>query len=263
MIPISRFSNGSSIPAFTSRKGAKLYCWKIEPSVLTLRLSPLRETNSSGNNRSRKRCQLAGRTKISRFAQFTRRFAIPASPSRHCVLPESQCDWAAAQSHWLLCVLSALDDSLPAETPRPDHARRAVDVNRPVTPRCVPVATLAARLRTVTEGLTSPARLDRFLWSCKASGRCQSAGNTPVRSGCGDGGRGRTVTGGLTSPLALTAFCRHARRAVDVDRPVTPRCVPVAAMAARGGCCRGLTFPARLDRFFVVMQGERSMSIGR
>ena len=74
---------------------------------------------------------------------------------------ELQCHWAVAQWHWLSCVLSALDDSLPAETPRPDHARRAVDVNRPVTPRCVPAATLAARLQTVTGGLTSPARLDR------------------------------------------------------------------------------------------------------
>ncbi len=36
---------------------------------------------------------------------------------------------------------------------------RAVDVNRPVTLRCVPDAVLAARARAVTGGLTSPARL--------------------------------------------------------------------------------------------------------
>jgi hypothetical protein len=73
-----------------------------------------------------------------------------------------QCPRAVARWHWLLCTLSALDDSLPAETPRPDHARRAVDVNWPLTPRCVPAATLAARLQAGTGGLTSPARLYRF-----------------------------------------------------------------------------------------------------
>jgi hypothetical protein len=36
---------------------------------------------------------------------------------------------------------------------------RAVDVNRPVTLWCVPVAVLATRARNVTGGLTSPARL--------------------------------------------------------------------------------------------------------
>ena len=36
---------------------------------------------------------------------------------------------------------------------------RAVDVNRPVTLWCVPDADLATRARTVTGGLTSPARL--------------------------------------------------------------------------------------------------------
>jgi hypothetical protein len=36
---------------------------------------------------------------------------------------------------------------------------RARDVNRPVTPSYPPAAALAARLRTVTGGLTSPARL--------------------------------------------------------------------------------------------------------
>jgi hypothetical protein len=123
---------------------------------------------------------------------------------------------------------------------------------------------MAARGRTVTGGLTSPARLHRFLWSCKASGRCQSAGNTPVRSGCGDGGAGRTVTGGLTSPLALTAFlwsCKASGRCRSAGN------TPVRSGCGDGGGGRtvtgGLTSPARLDRFFVVMQGERSMSIGR
>ena len=39
---------------------------------------------------------------------------------------------------------------------------RAVDVNRPVTPWCVPDAVLATRTRTVTGGLTSTARLVRW-----------------------------------------------------------------------------------------------------
>ncbi|MEY3172306.1 MAG: hypothetical protein RLZZ436_219, partial [Planctomycetota bacterium] len=115
-----------------------------------------------------------------------------ASPSRHCVLPESQCHWtsalrlmrvfllltsyfslpsplyflpstlsrsvASAQWHWLSGVSHALEDSLSVETSRPDHAGRAVDVNRPVRHWCAPAVPLPARLRTVTGGLTSPAR---------------------------------------------------------------------------------------------------------
>jgi hypothetical protein len=99
------------------------------------------------------------------------------------------------------------------------HARRAVDVNRPVTPG----AFLLRRWRRGADcyrGLTSPARLYRFLWSCQASGRCQSAGNTPVRSGCGDGGAG-------------------------------------------ADCYRGIDIPRSPLPLFVVMRGERSMSIGR
>jgi hypothetical protein len=68
----------------------------------------------------------------------------------------------AAQGHWLSGVSHALEDSLSVETPRPDHARRAVDVNRPVRHWSAPAAPLPARLRTVTGGLTSPARLSRF-----------------------------------------------------------------------------------------------------
>ncbi|MGV2337724.1 MAG UNVERIFIED_CONTAM: hypothetical protein LVR18_27790 [Planctomycetaceae bacterium] len=126
-----------------------------------------------------------------------------------------------------------MDDSLPGETPRPDHARRAVDVDRPVTSRCVPDAAMAGRLRTVTGGLTSPARLYRFLWSCQASGRCQSAGNTRRVPAATLAGRLRTVTGGLTSPARLYRFFDHARRAVDVNRPVTPGAVPAATLAGR------------------------------
>jgi hypothetical protein len=51
------------------------------------------------------------------------------------------------------------EDSLSAETPRTEPARRAVDVNRPVTTWCAPAAALPVRSRTVTAGLTSPARL--------------------------------------------------------------------------------------------------------
>jgi hypothetical protein len=48
----------------------------------------------------------------------------------------------------------------PAARSRHNNALwRAVDVNRPVRPSCVPVAVLAARARTVTGGLTSTARL--------------------------------------------------------------------------------------------------------
>ncbi len=60
-------------------------------------------------------------------------------------------------------VSDAVEDSLSAETPRTEHARPAVDVNRPVTPWCTPAAKLAGRLCGVTVGLTSRARLRRIL----------------------------------------------------------------------------------------------------
>ncbi|MFM8479117.1 MAG: hypothetical protein ACKOEO_25295, partial [Planctomycetaceae bacterium] len=55
---------------------------------------------------------------------------------------------------------------------------RAVDVNRPVTPWCVPDAVLATRARTVTGGLTSPARLVTVEWiqSTVAAGAAVAAG---------------------------------------------------------------------------------------
>ncbi|MGV2334583.1 MAG UNVERIFIED_CONTAM: hypothetical protein LVR18_10875 [Planctomycetaceae bacterium] len=65
----------------------------------------------------------------------------------------------AAQSLWISCVSDALQGSLSVQPPRPDHARRAVDVNRPVTRWCAPAAVLAERLWNVTGGLTAPARL--------------------------------------------------------------------------------------------------------
>jgi hypothetical protein len=61
-------------------------------------------------------------------------------------------------------VSEGLEGSLSVETPRPDHARRAVDVNRPVWPRAAPGATPTARARTVTAGLTSTARLFTCFW---------------------------------------------------------------------------------------------------
>jgi hypothetical protein len=64
-----------------------------------------------------KLCVLCGQERTP----SARRLTIPASPSRQCVVPESQ-------GHW------------------------------PVRPWCVPDAVLAARTRTVTGGLTSPAR---------------------------------------------------------------------------------------------------------
>jgi hypothetical protein len=55
---------------------------------------------------------------------------------------------------------------------------RSMSIGR-LRPRCDPAAAFPARLRTVTGGLTSPARLVALTRSCQASGRCQSAGNTP------------------------------------------------------------------------------------
>ncbi|MEY3175466.1 MAG: hypothetical protein RLZZ436_3380 [Planctomycetota bacterium] len=69
---------------------------------------------------------------------------------------------ALAQWHWLSDVSHAWEDSLCVETPRPDHATRAVDVNRPVRHWSASAAPLSARLRAVTGGLTSPARRSHF-----------------------------------------------------------------------------------------------------
>jgi hypothetical protein len=108
----------------------------------------------------------------SHFSLLTSHFSLltsarrPSSPlhflrstlSRSVLYPE-----ASAQGHWLSGVSHAWEDSLSVETPRPDHARHAVDVNRPVRHWCAPPAPLVARLRAVTGGLTSPARLSHFL----------------------------------------------------------------------------------------------------
>jgi hypothetical protein len=56
--------------------------------------------------------------------------------------------WAHWRRHY--CASDALMDCLSVETPRPDHGRRAVDVNQPVTPWCAPPAVPAARLQNVT-----------------------------------------------------------------------------------------------------------------
>ena len=71
-----------------------------------------------------------------------------------------------------------LSSGTTAQTNYKNVPWRAVDVNRPVTPWCVPGAVRAARARTVTGGLTSPARLVTV-------GRIQKARNqvplTPFR----------------------------------------------------------------------------------
>ncbi|MEY3175257.1 MAG: hypothetical protein RLZZ436_3171 [Planctomycetota bacterium] len=87
----------------------------------------------------------------------------PLCPPRQQHLARAVYPRAPAQWHWLSDVSPAWEDSLSVETPRPYHARRAVDVNRPVRYWCAPAAALPARLRTVTGGLTSPARLSTFL----------------------------------------------------------------------------------------------------
>ncbi|MGV2334265.1 MAG UNVERIFIED_CONTAM: hypothetical protein LVR18_09155 [Planctomycetaceae bacterium] len=58
--------------------------------------------------------------------------------------------------------VDAVENSLAGETPRTDYFRRAVDVDRPVSRWAALLRRLAARLRAVTGGLTSPARLKRF-----------------------------------------------------------------------------------------------------
>jgi hypothetical protein len=91
---------------------------------------------------------------------------IPGNGACALLAPQPSCGNAqsrvAAQWHWHSGVPHALEDSLSVETPRPDHARRAVDVNRPVRHWCAPAAALPARLRTVTGGLTSPYAFPTF-----------------------------------------------------------------------------------------------------
>ncbi|MGV2337538.1 MAG UNVERIFIED_CONTAM: hypothetical protein LVR18_26805 [Planctomycetaceae bacterium] len=75
--------------------------------------------------------------------------------------------------HWRSCVSGAVKDSLAVETPRPDHSRRAVDVNRPVPAWLPPCCGFGERLRDVTEGLTSPARLETLFGQAVCGDWCR------------------------------------------------------------------------------------------
>jgi hypothetical protein len=60
-------------------------------------------------------------------------------------------------------VSDVLEDSLPAETPRTDHARRAVDVNRPVTSRVRACCDVSCAVANRYRGIDIPrSPLSRF-----------------------------------------------------------------------------------------------------
>jgi hypothetical protein len=156
--------------------------------------------------------------------------------------------------------VDAVEDSLSVETPGLDHVRRAVDVNRPVTHWC-PCAVLAGRLRAVTGGSTSPARLDR----------CSGRPSVPVGVECkplssitldrvfqgtdppkvGENRHLKLTRKSLWRVDAVedslsveTPGLDHVRRAVDVNRPVTHWCAPAGgAGRAVTGRYRGIDIP--------------------
>ncbi len=105
------------------------------------------------------RAEAPGCVSHRRCARLSGRAEAPGCVShRRC----ARWQWRCHRVVRAVCPRAAARRLNQAEAPRLDHARRAVDVNRPVTPRCVPAATLAGRLQTFTEGLTSTAPLYRF-----------------------------------------------------------------------------------------------------